>query len=87
MVDQFVYEHTFVYWRFWQRPLLPQATLAKRALHAKLANTLPHKVLRQVVENTVEDVVQLVRTLPRHWLESRTVTAGPQSQLPLIDFS
>jgi len=21
------------------------------------------------------------------WLESRTVTAGPQSQLPLIDFS
>jgi len=33
------------------------------------------------------NVVQLVRTLPRQSLESSTVTAGPQSQLPLIDFS
>src|SRR5216683_4593300 len=28
------------------------------------------------------DVVQLVRTLPRRWLESHTVTAESQSQLP-----
>src|SRR5260370_35124021 len=28
------------------------------------------------------DVVQLVRTLPCRWLESRTVTAEPQKQLP-----
>src|SRR5260370_12648336 len=28
------------------------------------------------------DVVQLVRTLPCRWLESRTVTAEPQNQLP-----
>src|SRR6266436_4002381 len=27
------------------------------------------------------DVVQLVRTPPRHWLESDTVTAEPQNQL------
>jgi hypothetical protein len=55
--------------------LPPQATLAKRALYAKLAKPLSFKVLRQVVENTVGDVVQLVRTLPRHSLESYTVTA------------
>src|SRR5205809_2886122 len=61
------------YWRFWQLP--PQATLVKRARYAKLAKPLSFKVLRQVVENTVGDVVQLVRTLPRHWLESHTVTA------------
>src|SRR6266446_10732766 len=28
------------------------------------------------------DVVQLVRTLPSRWLESYTVTAEPQNQLP-----
>jgi hypothetical protein len=44
--------------------MLPQATLAKRARHAKLANVLSLKALRRVVENTVGDVVQLVRTLP-----------------------
>jgi hypothetical protein len=34
------------------------------------------RALRQVVDSTAGDVVQLVRTLPRHWLESYTVTAG-----------
>ncbi len=53
-----------LYWRFWQGQLPPQATLAKRARYAKLAKPLSFKVLRQVVENTVGDVVQLVRTLP-----------------------
>src|SRR5258708_28526841 len=33
------------------------------------------------------DIVQLVRTLPCRWLESYTVTAAPQNQVPLIDFS
>ena len=68
------------YWRFWQLP--PQATLVKRARYAKLAKPLSFKVLRQVVENTVGDVVQLVRTLPRHWLESHTVTGPPSSTSP-----
>ncbi len=35
-----------------------------------------------VADSTVGDVVQLVRTLPRHWLESHTVTAEPHNQLP-----
>src|SRR6266699_4167873 len=34
------------------------------------------KVLRYVVDSTVGDVVQLVRTLPCRWLESHTVTAN-----------
>src|SRR5258707_14324659 len=76
-----------VYWRFWQGQLLPYAPQAKRALYAKLATALFLRALRQVVDSTAGDVVQLVRTLPRHSLESRTVTAGPQSQFPLIDFS
>ena len=59
---------------------------SKTCNDAKLAKALSHKVLRQVVENTVGDVVQLVRTLPRHWLESHAVTAESQSQLPFIDF-
>src|SRR5947207_14884833 len=33
------------------------------------------RVLRQVVDSTAGDVVQLVRTLPCRWLESYTVTA------------
>src|SRR6266478_2844239 len=65
-----------LYWRFCQGQLPPQATLAKRARYAKLAKPLSFKVLRQVVENTVGDVVQLVRTLPCRWLESHTVTAN-----------
>src|SRR5437660_3369318 len=48
---------------------------ADRALYAKLATALFLRALRQVVDSTVGDVVQLVRTLPRRWLESRTVTA------------
>src|SRR5258706_13499546 len=32
--------------------------------------------LRRVVDSTVGDVVQLVRTLPSRWLESYTVTAN-----------
>src|SRR5260370_23771103 len=49
---------------------------SERARYAKLAKPLSFKVLRQVVENTVGDVVQLVRTLPCRWLESHTVTAN-----------
>jgi len=41
-----------------------QAIPAKRALDAKLANALSSKAFRQVVDFTVGDVVQLVRTLP-----------------------
>jgi hypothetical protein len=37
---------------------------ADRALYAKLATALFLKALRQVVDSTVGDVVQLVRTLP-----------------------
>src|SRR5439155_20540030 len=33
------------------------------------------------------DVVQLVRTLPRRWLESYTVTAEPHNQLPHRTFN
>ena len=47
---------------------------ADRALYAKLATALFLKALRQVVDSTVGDVVQLVRTLPRQSLESYTVT-------------
>ncbi len=74
------HERTDIYWRFisgfggGQPPL--QAPQAKRATYAKLATALSLKVLRHVVENTVGDVVQLVRTLPCRWLESYTVTAG-----------
>src|SRR5260370_42072942 len=50
-------------------------TASERARCAKLAKLLSFKVVRQVVENTVGDVVQLVRTLPCRWLESYTVTA------------
>src|ERR1700687_2292799 len=57
------------------RQLLPYAPQVKRALYAKLATALFLKALRQVVDSTAGDVVQLVRTLPRHWLESYTVTA------------
>jgi hypothetical protein len=49
---------------------------ADRALYAKLATASFLRALRQVVDSTVGDVVQLVRTLPRHWLESHTVTAA-----------
>ena len=52
-----------------------QAPQAVSALYAKLATALFLKVLRQVIDSTVGDVVQLVRTLPRHLLESYTVTA------------
>jgi len=52
-----------------------QAPQAVSAQYAKLATALFLKVLRQVVDSTVGDVVQLVRTLPRHLLESNTVTA------------
>jgi hypothetical protein len=55
-----------VYWRFWQGQLLPYTPQAKRALYAKLATALFLKVLRQVVDSTAGDVVQLVRTLPCH---------------------
>ena len=48
---------------------------AIRVLYAKLATALFLKALRQV-DSTVGDVVQLVRTLPCRWLESRTVTAN-----------
>src|SRR5439155_18887851 len=68
-----------VYWRFWQGQLLPYAPQAKRALYAKPATTLFLKALRQVVDSTAGDVVQLVRTLPCRWLESCTVTAKPRS--------
>ncbi len=71
-----------VYWRFWQGQLLPYAPQAKRAPYAKLATALFLKALRQVVDSTAGDVVQLVRTLPCRWLESHTVTAEPQNQLP-----
>ena len=66
----------------------PQATLAKRARYAKLAKPLSFKVLRQVVENTAGDAVQLVRTLPRHWLESHTVTVRSRTNpnVPSIVF-
>ena len=47
-----------------------QAPQAKRAWYAKLATALSLKALRQVVENRFEDVVQLVRTLPCHRLET-----------------
>src|ERR1035441_1575870 len=43
-----------------------QAIAAKRALDATLANALSSKAFRQVVDFTVGDVVQLVRTLPCH---------------------
>ena len=57
-----------VYWRFWQGQLLPYAPQAKRALYAKLATALffRARALPQVVDSTVGDVVQLVRTLPCH---------------------
>ena len=48
---------------------------ADRALYAKLATVSFLRALRQVVDSTVGDVVQLVRTLPCRWLESYTVTA------------
>ena len=38
------------------------------------SETYSFKALRQVVDSTVGDVVQLVRTLPRRWSESHTVT-------------
>jgi hypothetical protein len=65
-------------------------------LWGRLAQRLEHSVYtRKVVRSnrtlpTIRenhfsgDVVQLVRT--RRWLESYTVTAEPQSQLPFIDF-
>ena len=62
--------------------LLPQATLAKRTRHAKLANALSLKALRQVVENTVGEVVQLVRTLPRPAALSRTIPSSIQQNAP-----
>ncbi len=43
-----------------------QAPRAKRAPHAKLVTASFHRALRQVVDSTVGDVVQLVRTLPCH---------------------
>ncbi len=49
-----------------QGQLLPYAPQAKRALYAKLATALFLKALRKVVDSTVGDVVQLVRTLPCH---------------------
>src|SRR5213596_939682 len=55
-----------VYWRFWQGQLLPYAPQANNALYAKLATALFLKALRQVVDSTAGDVVQLVRTLPCH---------------------
>src|SRR5213596_4050287 len=76
-----------VYWRFWQGQLLPYAPQAKRALYAKPATTLFLKALRQVVDSTAGDVVQLVRTLPCRWLESYTVTAEPHNQLPHRTFN
>jgi hypothetical protein len=43
-----------------------QAPQAVSALYANLATALFLRVLRQVVDSTVGDVVQLVRTLPCH---------------------
>ena len=54
------------YGRFGQEQPLLQAPRAKRAPHAKLATASFHGALWQVVDSTVGDVVQLVRTLPCH---------------------
>src|ERR1700682_632422 len=55
-----------VYGRFGQKQPPLQAPQLNRARYAKLAKALCHRILRQVVGSTVGDVVQLVRTLPRH---------------------
>ena len=40
-----------------------------------------------VVDSMAGDEGQLLRTLPRHWLESHTVTAMPASKTPhSVDF-
>jgi hypothetical protein len=59
-----------------------QAPQAISALYAKPATALFLRALRQVVDSTVGNVVQLVRTLPCRWLESHTVTAN--SLPPLV---
>src|SRR5260370_2806831 len=60
---------------------------SERARYAKLAKPLSFKVLRQVVENTVGDVVQLVRTLPCRWLEFYTVTVDTYNTSTLLPVS
>jgi hypothetical protein len=50
-------------------------TASEQCAVCKPCKALIYKVLRQVVDSTAGDVVQLVRTLPRRWLESHTVTA------------
>ena len=70
-----------VYRRFCQEQGLARAVCASSALYAKPANALSSKVFSEVVDLASGDVVQLVRTLPCRWLESRTVTA-PNTYLP-----
>src|SRR5438552_7787733 len=45
---------------------LARAFCANSALYAKPANSLPSKVLSEVIDLASGDVVQLVRTLPYH---------------------
>jgi len=51
------------------------ASQVNSALYANLAKALFARFYGKLLFHGW-DVVQLVRTLPRHWLESRTVTAG-----------
>src|SRR6267143_1917929 len=65
-------------------PLLSKAGAPEPHGIAKLATALFLKALGQVVDSTVGDVVQLVRTLPCSWLESDTVTARLSLTLNII---
>ena len=47
-----------------------QAIPAKRAPYAKLAEALSSKAFRQIVDLASGDVVQLVRTLPCHYISN-----------------
>jgi hypothetical protein len=55
--------------------MLPHANQAISALYANLAKPYFARCYAKSLIFSSGDVVQLVRTLPSHWLESHTVTA------------
>ena len=59
-----------VYRRFCQEQGLARAFCANSALYAKPANALSSKVFSEVVDLASGDVVQLVRTLPCHFISA-----------------
>ncbi len=62
-----------VYRRFCQEQGLAGAFCANSALYAKPAIALSSKVFTEIVDLASGDVVQLVRTLPCHFISSRSL--------------